>query len=66
MDLIFLTPAFDPNSDRNEDRYETIERRAGEVVTHAITWLNKKQPGAVFYVGASVRSARALRSSSSV
>ncbi|PYX32725.1 MAG: hypothetical protein DMG77_02570 [Acidobacteria bacterium] len=31
--------------DRDEDRYQTVERRAGDVVGHAIKWLNNnRQP----------------------
>jgi arylsulfatase A-like enzyme/Flp pilus assembly protein TadD len=31
-----------------EDRYQAIERRGGEVVAHALTWLNAHQKGPVF------------------
>jgi arylsulfatase A-like enzyme len=31
-----------------EDRYQAIERRGGEVVAHALTWLNSHQKGPFF------------------
>jgi choline-sulfatase len=30
---------------RGADRYKTIERRAGDVVNHALAWLSKRPPG---------------------
>jgi arylsulfatase A-like enzyme len=41
----FFDAGFRIKRDRDEDRYQTVERRAGDVVGHAITWLNKnRQP----------------------
>src|SRR2546421_1110739 len=41
----FFDAGFRVKRDRDENRYQTIERRAGDVVGHAITWLNKnRQP----------------------
>src|SRR5882762_5335568 len=41
----FFDAGFRIKRDRDEDRYQTVERRAGEVVSHAINWLNKnRQP----------------------
>src|SRR6267378_4775468 len=31
-----------------EDRYQAIERRGGEVVAHALAWLDKRPPGPFF------------------
>jgi len=41
----FFDAGFRIKRDRDEDRYATVERRAGDVVGHAINWLNKnRQP----------------------
>src|SRR5712664_5000725 len=37
----FFDAGFRIKRDRDEDRYATVERRAGDVVGHAINWLNK-------------------------
>ncbi len=39
----FFDAGFRPKAGPKEDRYHTIERRAGDVVAHAISWLNKNQ-----------------------
>src|ERR1043166_4164518 len=39
----FFDAGFHPKTDRSESRYDTVERRAGDVVAHAITWLKKNQ-----------------------
>ena len=39
----YFDAGFRPKTDPKEDRYHTIERRAGEVVAHAISWLNKNR-----------------------
>jgi len=44
-DAGFSTAAFD----KEEDRYRTVERRGGEVVGHALTWLNS-HPQAPFFM----------------
>jgi arylsulfatase A-like enzyme/Flp pilus assembly protein TadD len=44
----FFDAGFRPKLGTDEDRYKTIERRAGEVVTRAIAWLNKKQQAPFF------------------
>src|SRR5262249_42332348 len=31
-----------------EDRYRSVERRAGEVVDHALAWLRRRPPGQFF------------------
>ena len=43
-DAGFSTAAFD----KEEDRYRTVERRGGEVVEHALTWLNSHPQGPFF------------------
>ena len=40
-----------------EKHYRTVERRGGEVVAHALTWLKKNPERSLFHLGASVRSA---------
>jgi arylsulfatase A-like enzyme/thioredoxin-like negative regulator of GroEL len=37
----YFDAGFRPKNDPDEDRYTTVERRGGEVVRHAISWLNK-------------------------
>jgi choline-sulfatase len=39
----FFDAGFHQKRGPNEDRYHNIERRAGEVVDHAIAWLNKNR-----------------------
>jgi arylsulfatase A-like enzyme/Flp pilus assembly protein TadD len=43
-DAGFSTAAFD----KEEDRYRTVERRGGEVVEHALEWLNSRPQGPFF------------------
>ena len=43
-DAGFSTAAFD----KEEDRYRTVERRGGEVVEHALAWLNSHPQGPFF------------------
>jgi arylsulfatase A-like enzyme/thioredoxin-like negative regulator of GroEL len=45
----FFDAGFRIKRDRDEDRYETVERRAGDVVGHAINWLNKN-PQQPFFI----------------
>ena len=45
----FFDAGFRIKRDRDEDRYETVERRAGDVVGHAITWLNNN-PQPPFFI----------------
>jgi arylsulfatase A-like enzyme/Flp pilus assembly protein TadD len=42
----FFDAGFHIKRDRDESRYTTVERRGGDVVAHAITWLekNRQQP----------------------
>jgi arylsulfatase A-like enzyme/thioredoxin-like negative regulator of GroEL len=44
----FFDAGFRIKRDPGESRYDTIERRAGDVVGHAITWLKKNQPSPFF------------------
>jgi arylsulfatase A-like enzyme/Flp pilus assembly protein TadD len=44
----FFDAGFRPKAGPNEDRYATIERRAGDVVAHAIAWLRKNSPSPFF------------------
>ncbi|PYX36421.1 MAG: hypothetical protein DMG81_16040, partial [Acidobacteria bacterium] len=44
----FFDAGFHPKSGSGEDRYHTVERRAGDVVQHAITWLTKNHPSPFF------------------
>src|SRR5215510_4102491 len=39
----FFDAGFHPKRDPNEGRYDTVERRAGDVIAHTISWLSKKQ-----------------------
>jgi arylsulfatase A-like enzyme/Tfp pilus assembly protein PilF len=39
----FFDAGFHPKRGPNEDRYHSVERRAGDVVAHAIAWLDKNQ-----------------------
>lgn len=39
----FFDAGFHPKTAPNEDRYHSVERRAGDVVAHAISWLNKNR-----------------------
>jgi arylsulfatase A-like enzyme/Flp pilus assembly protein TadD len=45
----FFDAGFHIKHDPDESRYDTIERRAGDVVGHAITWL-KKNPTSPFFI----------------
>ena len=44
----FFDAGFHMKRDRDESRYNTVERRAGDVVAHAITWLNKNRQSPFF------------------
>lgn len=44
----FFDAGFSPKKDPNKDRYETIERRGGDVVAHTIQWLDKNRQGPFF------------------
>ncbi len=44
----FFDAGFHPKNGPGEDRYHTVERRAGDVVQHAITWLSKNRPSPFF------------------
>ncbi len=44
----FFDAGFHPKAGSGEDRYHTVERRAGDVVQHAITWLSKNHPSPFF------------------
>jgi arylsulfatase A-like enzyme/Flp pilus assembly protein TadD len=46
--FIFFDAGFHIKRDREESRYETVERRGGDVVAHAIGWLNKNHPSPFF------------------
>ena len=39
---------FHAKHDRDESRYDTVERRGGDVVAHAITWLDKNRQSPFF------------------
>jgi arylsulfatase A-like enzyme/Flp pilus assembly protein TadD len=39
---------FHPKHSRDEGRYDTVERRAGDVVHHATTWLSRNQQSPFF------------------
>jgi arylsulfatase A-like enzyme/Tfp pilus assembly protein PilF len=39
---------FNPGPDGGEDRYQSVEWRAGTVVNHAMGWLGKRPPGPFF------------------
>src|SRR2546421_5268643 len=39
----FFDAGFHPKRGPNESRYESVERRAGEVIGHAIGWMNKNR-----------------------
>lgn len=45
----FFDAGFRVKSSPEQDRYNTVERRGGDVVGHAITWLNKN-PRSPFFV----------------
>jgi arylsulfatase A-like enzyme/thioredoxin-like negative regulator of GroEL len=45
----YFDAGFRPKNDPDEDRYTTVERRAGDVVAHAISWLTKN-PRNPFFV----------------
>jgi arylsulfatase A-like enzyme/thioredoxin-like negative regulator of GroEL len=44
----FFDAGFRVKSRPDEDRYHTVERRAGDVVSHATTWLNKNRQAPFF------------------
>jgi arylsulfatase A-like enzyme/predicted Zn-dependent protease len=44
----FFDAGFHMKRDRDESRYNTVERRGGDVVAHAITWLNKNRQSPFF------------------
>jgi arylsulfatase A-like enzyme/Tfp pilus assembly protein PilF len=44
----FFDAGFRIKRNPDESRYDTIERRGGDVVEHAITWLKKNQPSPFF------------------
>ena len=44
----FFDAGFRPKVSPNESRYETVERRAGDVVTRTISWLKKKSQAPFF------------------
>jgi len=44
----FFDAGFRPKTSPDEGRYDTVERRAGDVVQHAITWLTKNHPSPFF------------------
>ena len=45
----FFDAGFRPKTNRSESRYDTIERRAGDVTARAISWL-KKNPQSPFFI----------------
>jgi arylsulfatase A-like enzyme/thioredoxin-like negative regulator of GroEL len=45
----FFDAGFRVKANRDEDRYTTVERRGGEVVAHAIAWLNENR-GSPFFI----------------
>ena len=44
----YFDAGFHLKRNRNENRYNTVERRAGDVVAHAIDWLNKNRKSPFF------------------
>jgi arylsulfatase A-like enzyme/Flp pilus assembly protein TadD len=44
----YFDAGFHIKRDREESRYDTVERRAGDVVAHAIDWLNKNRKSPFF------------------
>jgi len=44
----FFDAGFRPKHGPDESRYDTVERRAGDVVHRAITWLNESRPSPFF------------------
>src|SRR5258708_453392 len=44
----FFDAGFHVKHDRNESRYDSVERRGGDVVAHSIAWLNKKRQSPFF------------------
>ncbi len=44
----FFDAGFHPKRGPNESRYESVERRAGEVIGHAIGWMNKNRQSPFF------------------
>src|SRR6476646_8853250 len=45
----FFDAGFHPKRGPNEDRYHSIERRAGDVVAHAVNWI-AENPKAQFFI----------------
>ena len=46
----FFDAGFHAKHSPDEDRYETIERRGGVVVAHAIAWMNKNRTSQPFFI----------------
>jgi arylsulfatase A-like enzyme/thioredoxin-like negative regulator of GroEL len=46
----FFDAGFRVKRSSDEDRYDTIERRGGVVVAHAIAWLNKNRTAQPFFI----------------
>ncbi len=44
----FFDAGFHQKRGRDEDRYDTIERRGGDVVSHTIAWMNKNRKSPFF------------------
>ena len=44
----FFDAGFHIKTSRDEDRYNTVERRSGDVVAHALAWLNKNRASPFF------------------
>jgi len=45
----FFDAGFHPKTNRSESRYDTVERRGGDVVAHTIGWL-RKNPQSPFFI----------------
>lgn len=45
----FFDAGFRPKTNRSESRYDTVERRAGDVIAHALSWL-RKNPQTPFFI----------------
>src|SRR6266567_726778 len=44
----FFDAGFHVKTNRDQDRYTTVERRGGDVVAHTIAWLDKNRPSPFF------------------